>query len=59
MTSRRNLAESLAIKHVDPELWRWLKARTALEGKRQGQLLGELIERLHLKDLQPHEYAGQ
>ena len=45
MSSRRNQTESLAIKHVDPELWRWLKARATLEGKRQGQLLSELIER--------------
>jgi len=45
VSSRRNQTESLAIKHVDPELWRWLKARAVLEGKRQGQLLSELIER--------------
>jgi len=45
VTSRRNQTESLAIKHVDPELWRWLKARADLEDKTRAQLLSELIER--------------
>ena len=37
--------KQLSIKGIDPALWRWLKARAALEGKMRGQLINELVER--------------
>ena len=45
MVTRRGSENVLTIRGVDPELWKWLKARSALEGKTQAQFVNELINR--------------
>lgn len=45
MTSRRGQENLLSIKGIDRELWKWLKARAALESKTAGEIINGLIER--------------
>ena len=45
MTSRKGHEGMLSIKGVDRELWKWLKARAALEDKSAGEFINSLIER--------------
>ena len=45
MTSRRGQENLLSVKGIDRQLWKWLKARAALEGKTAGSVINELIDR--------------
>ena len=45
MTSKRGQENLLSVKGIDRELWKWLKARAALEGKTAGETVNGLIER--------------
>ena len=45
MTSRRGQENLLSVKGIDRELWKWLKARAALESKTAGEIINGLIER--------------
>ena len=45
MTSRRSQENMLSVKGIDRQLWKWLKARAALEGKTAGSVINELIDR--------------
>ena len=45
MTSKRSQENILAIRGIDRELWKWLKARAALEGKTAAEVINGLIER--------------
>ena len=43
MVSQRTSAAPTNIRGVDQQLWRWLKAQAALEGKTIGQKLNEIL----------------
>ena len=45
MTSKRDERNLLSIKGIDRELWKWLKARGALEGRAAAEIINELIAR--------------
>ena len=45
MTSKRGQENLLSVKGIDRELWKWLKARAALESKTAGEIINGLIER--------------
>ena len=40
---RQASAGDFSVRGVDQELWRWLKAQAALEGKTIGQKLNEIL----------------
>ena len=45
MSSKRSQENLLSVKGIDRELWKWLKARAALESKTAGEIINGLIER--------------
>ena len=45
MTSKRSQENILSVKGIDRELWKWLKARAALEDKTAAEVINGLIER--------------
>ena len=45
MTSSHEQRNTLSIRGVDPELWKWLKSRAGLEGKSIGKIINELVLR--------------
>ena len=45
VSSRRSQESMFSIKGVDRDLWKWLKARAALEDKSTGAFINALIER--------------
>jgi hypothetical protein len=45
VSSRAGSAGPTHIRGINPDLWRWLKAQAALEGKTIGQKLNEVLAR--------------
>ena len=61
MISRRGQENLLSVKGIDRELWKWVKARAALEGKPAGEFINDLTERYRQEAAWPsarlQEYA--